>query len=35
MYFSAKNKTTPCISLHINGEPIAEVFKSEFLGVII
>ena len=35
MCFSAKNKTTPCISPHINGETIAEVNKSKFLGVII
>ena len=35
MCFSAKNKATPCISLQIDGEAIAEVFKSKFLGVII
>ena len=35
MCFSAKNKTTPYISLQIDGEAIAEVFKSKFLGVII
>ena len=35
MYFSAKNKTTPCRSLQIDGEAIAEVFKSKFLGAII
>ena len=34
MCFSAKNKTTPCISLQIAGEAIAEVFKPTFLGVI-
>ena len=33
--FSAKNKTTSCISLQIDWEAIAEVFKSKFLGVII
>ena len=27
MCFSAENKTTPCISLQIEGEAIAEVFK--------
>ena len=35
MCFSAKNKTTPCISLQIDGEAVTEVFKSKFLGVII
>ena len=35
MCFSAKNTATPCISLKIDGEAIAEVFKSIFLGVII
>ena len=35
MRFSAKNKATPCISLQIDVETIAEVFKSKFLGVII
>ena len=35
MCFPAENKTTPCISLQIDGEAIAEAFKSNFLGVII
>ena len=35
MCFSAKNKTTQCIPLQIDGDAIAEVFKSKFLGVII
>ena len=35
MGFSAKNKITPCISQQIDGEAIAEVFKSKFLCVII
>ena len=33
--FSAKIKSSPCISLQIDGEAIAEVNKSKFLGVII
>ena len=33
--FSAKNKPSPCISLQIDGEALAEVNKSKFLGVII
>ena len=33
--FSAKNQTTLCIPLHIDGEAVAQVFKSKFLGVII
>ena len=35
MCFSAKNKPSPCISLQIDGEALAEVDKSKFLGVII
>ena len=35
MCFSAKTRATPRISLQIDGETIAEVFKSKFLGVII
>ena len=35
MCFSAKNKPSPCISLQIDGEALAEVNKSKFLGVII
>ena len=35
MCFSAKNKPGPCISLQIDGEALAEVNKSKFLGVII
>ena len=35
MCFSAKNKSRPGISLQIDGEAIAEVNKSKFLGVII
>ena len=35
MCFSAKNKPSPCISLQIDGESLAEVNKSKFLGVII
>ena len=35
MCFSAKNKPSPCISLQIGGEALAEVNKSKFLGVII
>ena len=35
MCFAAKNKTTSCVSLQIDGEPIAGVFKSKFLGAII
>ena len=35
MYFSAKNKPSPCISLQIDGEALAEVNKSKFLCVII
>ena len=35
MCFSAKNKSRPGISLQIDGEAIAEVNKSKFLGVVI
>ena len=35
MCFSAKNKSCPGISLQIDGEAIAEVNKSKFLGVVI
>ena len=35
MCFSAKNKSHPGISLQIDGEAIAEVNKSKFLGVVI
>ena len=35
MCFSAKNKSRTDISLRIDGEAIAEVNKSKFLGVII
>ena len=35
VYFSAKNKVKPDISLKIDGEIIAEVTSSNFLGVII
>ena len=35
MCFSAKNKPSPCISLQIDGEALAEVNKSKVLGVII
>ena len=35
MCFSAKNKSRPGISLHMDWEAIVEVNKSKFLGVII
>ena len=35
MCFSAKNKSRPGIALQIDGEAIAEVNKSKFLGVVI
>ena len=35
MCISAKNKSRPGISLQIDGEAIAEINKSKFLGVII
>ena len=35
MCFSAENKTAPCILLSIDGEAIAEVFKSKYLGMVI
>ena len=35
MCFSAKNKSSLCIYLQIDGEAIAEINKSKFLGMII
>ena len=35
MFFSAKNKSHPGISLQFDGEAIADVNESKFLGVII
>ena len=35
MCLSVKNKPSPCISLQIDGEALAEVNKSKFLCVII
>ena len=35
MCFSAENKSRPGIYLQIDGEAIAEVNKSKFLGVVI
>ena len=35
MCSSAKDKTTPCISIQIDGEAIAKVFKLKFLCVVI